>query len=54
MTYDLHVMEQIMIEKEKEIDRQSEPLPMNAEGRRLGEGKRFTFDTPATPTDPLR
>lgn len=53
MTYDLHIMEQIMNEKDKELDRQ-EPIPMNAEGKRLGEAKRFTFDTPATPTDPLR
>jgi len=53
MTYDLHIMEQIMSEKDKEIER-TEPLPQNAEGKRLGEAKRFTFDTPATPTDPLR
>lgn len=53
MTYDLHTMEQIMNEKDKEIER-AEPIPQNAEGKRLGEAKRFTFDTPATPTDPLR
>ena len=53
MTYDLNTMAVIMHEKEKEIDHQP-PIPQNAEGRRLGEAKRFTFDTPATPTDPLR
>ncbi len=53
MTYDLNTMAAIMREKEKEVDRKA-PIPQNAEGRRLGEGKRFTFDVPATPTDPLR
>ena len=53
MEYDLEIMEQIMKEKDKEI-RRTEPIPQNAEGKRLGEGKRFTFDTPATPIDPLR
>lgn len=51
--YDLGIMATIMQEKDKEIDRQS-PIPQNAEGRRLGEAKRFTFDVPATPVDPLR
>ena len=53
MKYKLETMEKIMREKDKEINR-TEPIPMNAEGRRLGEAKRFTFDVPATPTDPLR
>lgn len=53
MTYELGIMEQIMAEKDKELER-TEPIPQNAEGKRLGEGKRFTFDVPATPTDPLR
>ena len=43
MTYDLNIMEQIMNEKDKELER-TEPIPQNAEGRRLGEAKRFTFD----------
>lgn len=50
---DLDTMATIMAEKEKEIQR-AEQLPLDAEGRKLAEGKRITFDVIAIPADPLR
>jgi len=29
-------------------------LPLDAQGKKLAEGKRFTFDVVETPVDPLR
>lgn len=53
MEKDLKIMEQIQKEKQKEIE--AEALqPMDAEGQRLAEGKRFTLDVVDTPSDPLR
>ena len=50
---DLEIMASIQTEKEKEIAAQ--PLQaLNAEGVKLAEGKRFTFDVIDTPSDPLR
>lgn len=50
---DLDIMEAIMNEKDKEITTTG-PAPMDAETKALAEGKRFTFDVIAVPTDPLR
>lgn len=49
----LDVMERIMNEKDKEITATGS-VPMDAEIKALAEGKRFTFDVIAVPTDPLR
>lgn len=49
----LDIMEKIMNEKDKEITANG-PAQMNAETKALAEGKRFTFDVIAVPTDPLR
>lgn len=53
MTRDLEIMETIMVEKDKDIERHGQ-MELDAEGRRLAEEKRFTFDIVETPTDPLR
>lgn len=53
MERDLKVIEDIQREKERDIDRAGQP-PLDPEGRRLAEEKRFTFDVIAVPTDPLR
>lgn len=50
---DLHTIEQIQAQKEKDIDR-DQLQPLDPEGKHLAEGKRFTFDVIAIPTDPLR
>ncbi len=50
---DLEIMQQIMHEKEKEISA-AEQQSLNDEGKEMAEEKRFTFDIPATPVDPLR
>ena len=53
MTRDLDVMATIMAEKEKDIA-SGEQQPLNAEGEKMAEHKRFTFDVIDTPSDPLR
>lgn len=49
----LTVMEEIQKQKEHEISRDG-LIPLDPEGRRLSEYKRFTFDIVDTPLDPLR
>lgn len=51
--FDLDIMAVIMAEKEKEIEGK-ELQTLNAEGKNLAEGKRFTFDVIETRVDPLR
>ena len=43
----------IMNEAEKTHENNG-PIPLDAEGMALAEGKRFTFDVITVPTDPLR
>lgn len=53
MERDLNIMDTIQTEKEREIE--AEPLqPLDAEGKKLAEHKRFTFDVVDIPSDPLR
>ena len=53
MSNDLQTMVNIM--NEYENDREgSDLIPLDAEGKALAEGKRFTFDVITVPTDPLR
>lgn len=49
----LNVMNVIQNEKSKEIEAE-QVMPLDAEGQRLAEHKRFTFDIIDTPVDPLR
>lgn len=53
MERDPDIMNRIMEEKEKDIMGE-ELMPLDEEGRKLAEGKRFTFDVINTPVDPLR
>lgn len=53
MARDLKTMEQIQDQKQKDLQNE-ELIPLNPEGRRLAEHKRFTFDVIETPVDPLR
>lgn len=46
-------MNSIQVEKAKEMA-ERDLLPLDAEGRKIAEHKRFTFDIVDTPTDPLR
>ena len=50
---DLETMAAIQAEKAKDIAAAGQPS-LDAEGRELAEGKRFTFDVVETPVDPLR
>lgn len=50
---ELNVIAAIQEEKDNEIARQNQP-PLDAETKKLAEGKRFTFDVISTPVDPLR
>lgn len=52
MTNDLNTMVDIM--NETENDHEGDLIPLDAEGKKLAEHKRFTFDVIDTPTDPLR
>jgi len=53
MTRDLRIIDAIQKVKAKEIE--SKVLqPLDPEGKRLAEHKRFTFDIINTPVDPLR
>lgn len=49
----IETMAQIQEEKKKETAAR-EPLPLDAEGKELAEGKRLTFDVLHVDTDPLR
>lgn len=53
MTRDLDTMKVIINQKEKDIEA-AELQPMDPEGKKMGEHKRFTFDMVDVPTDPLR
>lgn len=53
MDRDLDIMDTIQTQKEKDIAA-STLQPLDAEGKRLGEHKRFTFDVIDFPSDPLR
>ena len=53
MERDLDIMDTIQQEKAREIQEQ-ELQPLDAEGRKLAEYKRFTFDVIDIPSDPLR
>jgi len=53
MERELETMKVIMEEKEKDISKKEIP-PLDAEGKKLAEHKRFTFDVIDSPTDPLR
>lgn len=53
MNRDLDTMAAIQAEKAKDIGA-AEQLPLDAEGKALAEGKRFTLDVVETPADPLR
>lgn len=50
---DLNIMNQIQNQKEKDIAMR-DLMPLDPEGKKLAEGKRFTFDIIAIPSDPLR
>ena len=50
---ELEIMQQIMHEKEEEISAGDTP-DLDAEGKEMAGEKRFTFDIPAAPSDPLR
>lgn len=52
-TRDLDIMNQIQTQKERDMEGQ--PLtPLDTEGTKLAEEKRFTFDLVDIPIDPLR
>lgn len=50
---DINVIDTIQRQKEKDLEGQ-EPQPLNEEGAKLAEEKRFTFDVINVPNDPLR
>ena len=53
MKRDLETMKTIQEERAKEME--SEAMqPLDEEGKKLAEHKRFTFDVIDTPVDPLR
>lgn len=53
MRKNTNIISQIQKEKGKDIARQ-ELQPLNPEGKKMAEHKRFTFDIIGTPIDPLR
>lgn len=53
MIRDLDIMTNIQNQKEKDL-KGKELRPLDAEGIRLAEHKRYTFDIVDLPTDPLR
>ena len=53
MTRDLETMADIMDQKDRDLDTE-ELMPLDPEGKKLAEQKRFTFDIIAVPSDPLR
>lgn len=50
---DLTIMDTIQTQKERDLAKQELP-PLDDEGRKMAEHKRFTFDVIDTPADPLR
>lgn len=53
MKRNLDIMNRIQNQKERDIAA-SMLQPLDPEGKKLAEGKRFTFDIIAIPSDPLR
>lgn len=53
MIRDLNIMDQIQNQKTKDIANK-ELQPLNPEGKKMAEYKRFTIDMVGTPVDPLR
>ena len=53
MIRDLAVMDTIQKQKNREIETK-ELHPLDPEGQRMAEHKRFTIDMVGTPVDPLR
>lgn len=53
MSRDLNTMNEIQNQKELDIAA-AQLQPLDPEGKKLAEGKRFTFDIIAIPSDPLR
>lgn len=53
MDRDITVIDAIQAEKEKDIAKAG-LQPLDPEGRKLAEHKRFTFDIVDAPADPLR
>lgn len=53
MSRDLNTMTQIQDQKERDI-MTAQLQSLDPEGKKLAEGKRFTFDIIAIPSDPLR
>ena len=53
MSRDLNTMNEIQSQKELDIAA-AQLLPLDDEGKKLAEGKRFTFDIISIPSDPLR
>lgn len=53
MERDIHVIDVIQREKEKDIERER-AHDLNPEGTSMAEHKRFTLDLVDVPTDPLR
>lgn len=50
---DLEIMDQIQRQKERDIEAAA-LQPLDPEGAKMAEEKRFTFDLVDVPTDPLR
>lgn len=50
---ELKIMDTIQLQKQKDIDAEKQ-MSLDAEGKKLAESKRFTFDVVETPIDPLR
>lgn len=53
MTRDINIITQIQTEKAKDIAKEQRQ-PLDKEGTKMAEHKRFTFDIIDTPVDPLR
>ncbi len=53
MMRDLAVMDAIQKQKNREIETK-DLQPLDPEGKRMAEHKRFTIDMVGTPVDPLR
>ena len=53
MTRNIRVIDEIQKEKSREME-EKDLMPLDPEGVRVAEHKRFTFDIVETPVDPLR
>ena len=53
MTRDRNIIDEIQRDKASELEKK-EIQPLDPEGIKLAEHKRFTFDIVNTPVDPLR